>query len=644
MTSGIVKQTLTKLKLPVLILLTFSVGFLLRGGNKNQSQYPVINTTANEQETQIWTCSMHPQIRQNHPGQCPICGMDLIPVTTEHAEEGLGPRELKLSPRAVKLAEVQVAPVERRSVTKDIRLIGKVDYDETRVRTISAWFSGRIDRLYIDFTGTPVSKGNRLADLYSPDLYNAQQEFLQSLKAAGQFRQASLSSTGELTLRAVDAAREKLRLLGMTSEQIGEFERSGTPSEHVTISSTMDGVVIHKNAVEGTYIATGTPLYTIADLSQVWVKLDVYESDLGSIRLGQEMEFTADAYPGEVFKGKIVFIDPVLDNKTRTVKVRVNVPNPAGRLKPEMFVHAIVKSPLYSAGRSSAPPLVIPASAPLVTGKRAVVYIEVPGREATYEGREIVLGPRAGNYYIVKEGLLEGERVVVNGNFKIDSALQILAKPSMMNPEGGLAPAHDHGQTPAVQAAIQMAGGSGAQMKHEETAKQESGPLKEPEPFAVPDQFKAQLDSVYASYFRIQYALSHDSLEGAHKAGATFLGALGTVNMELLKDKAHMAWMDELNNLKKNGDAVSKAGTIEIARAAFEPLSAVMIRVAHRFGTTGRVAVYRFHCPMAFNNKGADWLQGKTDLENPWFGSSMLKCGSLEETISEGPGETGRKK
>jgi Cu(I)/Ag(I) efflux system membrane fusion protein len=281
--------------------------------------------------------------------------------------------------------------------------------------------------------------------------------------------------------------------LGLKNEQVAEIERSGKPVTHLTIYSPIGGVVIEKMANEGMYVTTGTHIYTVADLSQVWVKLDAYEADLPWIRYGQQVEFTAEAYPGEVFRGWISFIAPTLDPKTRTVKVRVNVPNADRRLKPEMFVRAVVRSQVAEGGMvidpnladkwicpmhpsvvktvpgacdicgmdlvkteslgyvvaevSGEPPLVIPASAPLITGKRAVVYVQQPEAEhPTFNGREVVLGPRAGDCYLVKSGLKEGEEVVTHGGFKIDSALQIQAKPSMMNPQGGTAPPeHSHG-------------------------------------------------------------------------------------------------------------------------------------------------------------------------------------------------------
>jgi len=439
----------------------------------------------------MWTCSMHPQIRQPKPGKCPICFMDLIPVATEDGV--VGERQITFSQEALKLMEVQTTLVERKFVEAEIRMVGKVDYDETRVKNITAWVPGRIDRLYVDFTGITVSKGDHMVDLYSPELISAQAELLQALKAAGSIKDNTSELMKRTTLATLEAARDKLRLLGLARAQIDKIENSGAPVTHITIYSPMGGIVIHKNATEGMYVNTGTPIYTLADLSRLWVKLDAYESDLSWIRYGQEVEFSTEAYPGQVFKGKISFRDPVLNAKTRTVKVRVNVDNTDGKLKPEMFVRGVLRAkvaqggavmdpelagkwicPMHpsvvkdrqgtcdicemdlvtteslytTAGEPNEPPLVIPATAPLITGKRAVVYVRTPdANKPTFEGREVVLGPRAKDYYLVIEGLAEGEVVVTKGNFKIDSALQIQAKPSMMNPQGGGASSgHHHGQ------------------------------------------------------------------------------------------------------------------------------------------------------------------------------------------------------
>jgi Cu(I)/Ag(I) efflux system membrane fusion protein len=405
-------------KIGIAVALSLFIGLLLGRCASNTAQQSVVAPQAPARE-EIWICSMHPQIRQNHPGQCPICAMDLIPVVSGATTMDTGPRELVLSEAAQKLAEIETSPVERRSVSAEIQLTGKVQFDETRLAYIAPRVAGRIDRLYANFTGVSVREGDPLADLYSPELFSAQQELLTA---------KTLSGADSL----LNATRERLRLWGLTAEQIAGIEQSGQVKDHVTFYSPISGVVVGLDAREGMYVEAGMRIFTLADLSQVWVQLDAYESDLALLRDGQDVVLRAEAYPGESFKGTIAFIEPVLDPMTRTVKVRVAVPNPDGRLKPEMFVHATVQAKVAEV--DSALPLVIPASAPLVTGKRAVVYVAVPERAGAFEGRDVVLGPRAGDSYVVISGLKEGEQVVTRGGFKIDSSLQIQGKPSMMNP------------------------------------------------------------------------------------------------------------------------------------------------------------------------------------------------------------------
>jgi Cu(I)/Ag(I) efflux system membrane fusion protein len=421
------------------------------------------------EDAAIWMCSMHPQIRQPESGQCPICGMNLIPIVdNDSADEGS--RMLTMSKSARALAEIETSPVIRAFPEMEVRLVGMLDYDETRLRSLTARFPARIDELFVNFTGIQVNKGDHLAMIYSPDMLTAQRELLTALE---------YESTGS-TARV---AREKLRLWDFQPDQVDAIISSGEALAHIELRAPIGGIVVQKNIKEGDYVNTGDSLFRIADLTRLWLPLEAYESDLPWVRYGQKVEFKVESFPGEQFEGRIVFIAPTLDTKTRTVDVRVEVSNLDGRLKPGMFARATVYSQLASGGRvvapelagkwigpmhpeivkdgpgscdvcgmdlvpieslgfvtesNDAPPLLVPTSAVLRTGKRAVVYVAVMDRETpTYEGREITIGPRAGNVFLVLEGLHEGEQVVTNGAFKIDSALQILAKPSMMSPSGG---------------------------------------------------------------------------------------------------------------------------------------------------------------------------------------------------------------
>ncbi len=628
-------------KFILIVLAVFVVGYVVKGfrGPTEPVAARIQTSESSDAKQQWWTCSMHPQIRQPKPGKCPICFMDLIPVASSGTD--LGERQISFSQAAIKLMEIATAPVERKFVTAEVRMVGKIDYDETQVKNITAWVPGRIDRLYVDFTGTTVGKGDHVVELYSPELISAQAELLQAAKAAGNVKTETSELVTRTTLATLEASREKLRLLGLTNEQISQIESSGKTVTHITIYSPIGGIVIHKDATVGTYVTTGMPIYTVADLSRLWVKLDAYESDLSWIRYGQKVEFTTEAYPGESFEGTINFIDPVLSSQTRTVKLRVNVDNTKGKLKPEMFVRAVVRSQVAAGGRVMVPemagkwicpmhpavvkteagtcdvcgmnlvtteslgyvvdtpkeaPLVIPASAPLITGTRAVVYVQLPGKEKpTFEGRGIILGPRAGGYYLVKEGLTEGEQVVTRGSFKIDASLQIQAKPSMMNPA--------------------------------------AGPAQAPETLEVPVVFRAQIWGVVEKYLSLHEALAGDDKDGAVAAAQAASGALSAVDMNLVSGKPHEVWMGGVAGMNKALGAIKEGVQIEAARQAFELLSNELIAVVRQFGIPENRVLYRLHCPMAFNNKGADWLQMERDTRNPYFGASMLKCGEVAEVI-----------
>ncbi|MHC5088699.1 MAG: efflux RND transporter periplasmic adaptor subunit [Planctomycetota bacterium] len=461
-------------------VLFFAGGYLLHG---LRSEPKIADVKAGVAES-VWTCSMHPQIREDKPGKCRLCDMDLIPLTPDADDGGGISGAISFSPEAAKLMEIQTSVVERKALSHQVRLVGKIAQDETRTKTITAWVPGRIDRLFVDYTGITVRPGDHMVELYSPELITAQAEFLQSLKSV-----EGLDDSSELVANSIrqtfQAAREKLALLGLTEQQIADIEKAGKPLDRLTIYAPMGGIVIEKMASEGAYVKTGTPIYTIADLSKLWVLLDAYESDLPWIQYGQSVQFSTPSLPGEAFTGRISFISPVLNDRTRSVKVRAVVENPGGKLKPNMLVSAYVETPVTEQGPSIATdlagkwicpmhgeivkdaagmcdicqmdlvaaetlglvkeadnslPLAVPASAVLITGRaldKAVVYAKVEGADKpTFLGKEVSLGPRAGDYYIVKDGLMEGERVVTHGNFKIDSEMQIQARPSMMTSPG----------------------------------------------------------------------------------------------------------------------------------------------------------------------------------------------------------------
>lgn len=664
----------------ILLLVAFFLGlFLGGGGSETPITEEIHDHSATQNQSEIWTCSMHPQIRMPEPGQCPICGMDLILASSGDDEE-TRERELKFSSTAIKLADIQTAVVERSFIPVEIRLVGKMDYDETSVNNITAWVPGRIDQLFVDYTGITVKKGDHMASLYSPELLTAQEELIQAIRSVKEFKNSSMKSMRDTAQETLTATREKLRLWGLTKEQVDGIEKRGKAIDHMTIYSPMSGIVVKKNVEEGAYVKTGTKLYTVADMSRLWVKLDAYESDLVWLRYGQEVNIETEAYPGEIFKGTISFIDPVLDTKTQTVKVRVNVPNKNEKLKPGMFVRSVIHARVAQSGKvmdqalagkwicpmhpeevedrkgscdicgmplvtaeslgyatvndmsKETAPFVIPASAPLITGKRVVVYIAHPDKEGIFEGREITLGPRVGDHYIVNNGLHEGDKVVTNGNFKIDSALQIQAKPSMMSPDGGVAQSGhaNHGDMTAQAKTTKQ--GTTRDREAEEQMKETkiTAAIKKVE---VPTLFRDQIDTVLTAYFTIQSDLSRDDSLEVQKHGGMLLKGLDKVDMALLKGPEHMIWMKDLAVLDKQGNAIKGTIDIKVQREAFHLMTETLKSVIKRFGTGGTHTITQFHCPMAFGGKGADWLQNNKELRNPYFGEMMLKCGEETDTL-----------
>jgi membrane fusion protein, copper/silver efflux system len=364
-----------------------------------------------------WTCAMHPQIRMEEPGKCPICGMELIPVG-QNSSIPADPGSIHLSKEAAQLANVQTTLVSKHKPVKEVRLYGKVQADERLLQSQVSHVAGRIDKLMITFTGETVKKGELLAQIYSPELITAQQELLES----------SIDKLAQPEL--YEAAKGKLSQWKLTDKQIESIEKSGIVRNSVDVLSNTSGIVIVKRVNTGDYVAQGAVLFDIADLSSVWVMFDAYESDLSFLRKGEKVSFTLQALPGMKLSGNIVFIDPVIDPVTRVAKVRVEADNQNGKLKPEMFATGIISTSLEEFKNG----IIIPRSAVLWTGRRSIVYVkDSASSEPVFKLREVELGPDLGESYIILNGLSEGEEIVTNGTFSVDAAAQLDGKPSMMN-------------------------------------------------------------------------------------------------------------------------------------------------------------------------------------------------------------------
>jgi multidrug efflux pump subunit AcrA (membrane-fusion protein) len=703
------------------------IGLLLRGGGGPVGTTSSTSTPASN--ILFWTCSMHPQIKQKESGRCPICDMDLIPMRDDAG--GGGKASLRLGERARHLASIRTTPVKFMELEKSVYTMGKIDYNESRVAHVTAWVAGRIEKLFVDFTGTIVKKGEHLVSMYSPDLLSTQKEYLLAYSGIEQSRNSGIPDVISSAKSMLENTKQRLLLWGITEEQIEELKRTQDPQVNLTIFAPIGGTIIQKNAIEGMYFKTGDRLFTIVDLSRVWLYLDIYEYDIPWIRYGQEIEVVTESYPGEVFHGNVVFIDPFLSETTRTIKVRINMDNHEGKLKPGMYVNARLKAklggrgvvidseimgkymcpmhpdvisdkeencpecgmkleliggrigmfvpgliqshydcPMKCEGSASDEPgncprckmvlienegdktqgedpvyvcsehidvqtglpgtcpscqrnlnksnekevgvLAVPHSAVLITGKRSIVYVEK--EEGNYVLREVVLGPKADEYYPVIDGLNVGEKVVTEGNFLIDSQMQLLGKPSLLFQEGS---ALDK-PTIAEEGEDQIREG-----KHSTAYIINESVLK---------QVQQVTGDVLDNYYRVAARLADDSIEGIDRNLELIIN--NSKKIKDMKSGLPESVFERLSVITGNigNDATEMKGIgLEESRKKFKNLSRSMIdyikELHGKIDDTEKIYVY--YCPMA----KASWLQKEEGTHNPYLGTSMLKCGTVKEVL-----------
>lgn len=565
------------------------IGWWLKPSASQQTEEHV-----HAQEDTIYTCSMHPQVRQNGPGKCPICGMDLIPVSEESGS--INPNAISMSPTAMIIAGVSTTTVSKKPFAKEIRLTGKIDKNESSLFSQTPHIPGRVEAMNVTYEGQYVKKGQVVARIYSPDLITAQEELLLS--------QANKEQSPEL----FEAAKRKLLNWKLTQSQIDQVLQKGKPIQEFPILANQSGYVVAKKATIGDHLTSGQALYDLTNLSTVWVLFDIYETDLQWINEGNEVEFTVSSYPGEEFTGKISYIDPTIDPKTRVAKARVVMNNPNDKFKPEMLVSGKIKA---QAGKST-DQLTIPKSAVMWTGERSVVYVKLVSDEAvSFVLREIELGPALGDFYVVKSGLDEGEEIATSGTFSIDAAAQLAGKPSMMSPDGTAKAVHQHGEVTSV-----------------------TDPFENPIPsFEVNQQFKNQLTDFYGQYLSVKDALVASDAAQALKNAKSMQQAFGKIDADLLKSDALEQWNIYSNALRSSIKDMTETSDLTEMRQALIPLSNELFRSIKSFHPT--IKGYFQYCPMADNNKGAYWISGENDIKNPYFGDAMLTCGEVVEEIGK---------
>lgn len=559
-----------------ILLVGFILGYVIFASDSDSSN-PAGDTHDHSAETQMWTCSMHPQIMQPEPGDCPICGMDLIPA--EAGAEGLSPDQFKMTENAMALANIQTMTVGGEStVDGNLLLSGKIQVNEEANAVQVAYFEGRIERLNVNFTGEKVHRGQLLGTIYSPELVAAQQELLTA---------AGMKTSQPALYKAV---RNKLKLWKLSDQQIDAIETSGKVKQNFPFFATVSGTVTEKMVQEGDYLKQGQPLYKIANLNSVWAVFDAYENQIKNVKEGQRISITTNAFPDKEFEAKVSFVDPVLNAATRTVEVRAVLTNKNDVFKPGMFVKGELETP---AGSSTGQGRVnVPRSAVLWTGERSLVYVKPQPEEAIFEMREVKLGNAAGDTYEILEGLSPGEEIVVNGTFTVDAAAQLQGKKSMMNASEGV---------PDDPSKMKM---------------------------KLPEDFQQDFIGVLEKYFELKDAFVNSDVSEVKKYSESMLKQterLKTVNLSTVGQS-------NIKEMIKMLNAITEIDEIAQQREHFVILSRDMVAFASNLDKVDK-PVFVQYCPMANTNKGANWLSLSEDIKNPYYGEMMLTCGETVQKL-----------
>ena len=575
-----------------LLIVGALIGWFARSGNSHMTPMDhghSMEALSSGPEEEIWTCSMHPQIRQNEPGICPICEMDLIPLDNSMSNDD--PTILQMSTEAAKLAQVETTVVGDHdshssvSGTRQVSVEGTVKLDDRTITVQSAHVGGRIESISVNFEGQYITKGSKIATIYSTELLQASQELLTAIKFENKVNGIK------------DASIQKLKNWKISDSDIQGILETGQPIETIDIYAEESGYILERKSKLGDYVPQGAPLYTLGKTSRVWLVFNVYESDMDKIKRGQTVTFTSPSIGQRRLSTRISYIDPILDQQTRTAKARAEISNANGQLKPGMLITGQIELPQEKSKGDVQ--VTIPNSAILWTGEQSVVYVQLPDEEVpTYQYREVNLGTRMDDFTIVTSGLEIGERVVTNGAFAVDAAAQLNNSMSMMNKSV--------------------------------TIKKEASSDRVPNYVSdTPEEFRDQLDVLVTEYVLLKDALVQTNAATAAPAARTMLSKLESIDMTLLTGDPYQYWMDQISVIKGHGQKIVDSEEVEEQRDQFDFLSTAIINSLRAFGTNDKT-YYVQYCPMAKDNAGASWIAMEKQIQNPYFGDKMMKCGSIK--------------
>ncbi|WP_417885118.1 efflux RND transporter periplasmic adaptor subunit [Zunongwangia sp.] len=556
------------------LIIGLFIGYLVFSGNvDSQKETHTDHSDKGEMEEKMWTCAMHPQIMQQEPGDCPICGMELILASQSDANIA----DFTMTENAMKLANIQTTVIGSTKERNSIKLSGVIEANEELDAVQSSYFDGRIERLFINTTGEKIKKGQILATIYSPELVAAQQELITAMRL----------KTSQPKL--YQAVRNKLKNWKLSDSQINSIEKSGKVKENFPVFASNSGTVTEKMVNEGDYVNRGQALYKIANLSKVWAIFDAYEGQLANLKEGQKLQISVNAFADKTFSGKIDFIAPVLNSSARTTKVRVILDNQDGNLKPGMFVEA--KVGITTSIENSV--IRVPKSAVMWTGERSVVYLKTIPNSPQFEMQEVKLGSEIADSYQILEGLDKGDEVVTNGTFTVDAAAQLQGKKSMMSRNA--ADNNDNAKVMEIN---------------------------------LPKKMQLAFKPVLQDYLNLKDALVTSDAASAKLAAQKALAEINNIDRAAL-NKILSSYFKAIQD---KFESISASEDITAQREDFIALSQNMIALILNFDEIEQVYIQR--CPMANDNKGATWISKNKEIKNPYFGQQMLGCG---ETIRSLP-------
>lgn len=585
----------------LIAVLLMLVWLAYQGGKKSAPPAETVKNEASdekgnkEKKIKYWVAPMDPNYRRDKPGKSPM-GMDLVPVYEDEGEptaEGV----IKIDPITVQNIGVRTAKVVKGPLVATVRAVGRVTYDEQKVEHIQTKVSGWVEELFVDTMGQDVRKGEKLLTIYSPELVATQQEYLQALRYSEQTAGSSFKDVANGGASLVDAAKRRLLLMDIDPGQIQALEKRSDVQKTMVLHSPANGVVIDKKVFSGMKVSPGMELYTIANLSRVWIIGSIYEYELPFVRNGQDAEITLPYEPGVTYRGRISFIYPYLSAATRTVQIRIEFNNPGLKLKPDMYVDVLIKN------KAASDVLQVPSDAVIRTGTRSIVITALG--EGKFLPKEVKVGPEGQGMVEINSGLSEGETVVVSGQFLIDSESNLRQAVTKMT-EVPAATGVPSGPTQVKT--------SEKSEKHEETPHAMQLQLDK-------DQQRLMSD-IIGTYVKIHNALISGSTEGVRANAKTLSLQLAELQQSGQKEK-----LEKLTALiAESLDGGLLTGDLAKAKDAFAPLSRALVAYVKGTGREGAHAsdIKIFYCPM----KKEPWLQKGKAVQNPYLGKDMLLCGN----------------